>query len=288
MGCSPAKSLGIVGKIHIFLGVLAIVFGVVALEVAPHNSNGVFGMGIWLGGWMLITGVVGLVSAYNTKNFCTLGGFIGCCLVGMVSILVCSIILGVAVLKNFAFESTVTREYYKEYDYAKYIHDDYYKPQEYFDQRNKKGRIGCGVYGSLLSVMILDVLTSLASCYIGKNLINTEQVNIAGGSQRQRRSRQIPGSSGIRGRVIVINQSPTFVTGIPTQGGFVATPYYPGPKLPNYLDIYPEGGPTWQSPGTEVPQSTTPTASLGPPPAYTPNATDSTTTQEENQTTDSS
>jgi hypothetical protein len=95
----------------------------------------------------------------------------------MVTMVVCGVILGVGVIKHFAFESTVTREYYKEYDYAKYVHKDYYKPHEYFDERNRVGRRGCGVYGTILSIMILDILTSFASCYIGRVTINKTQVS---------------------------------------------------------------------------------------------------------------
>ena len=55
-------------------------------------------------------------------------------------------------------------------------HEDYYKPEEYFEDRHEDGMIGLAVYGSLLAINICDILLCCASVYVCRDLTRSEQV----------------------------------------------------------------------------------------------------------------
>lgn len=90
---------------------------------------------------------------------------------------ICCIIIGTVVIRYFHFESTVTRDFYKgKGTFGQKNHDDYYKPEEYFEDRREDGVIGLAVYGSLLAINICDVLLCCASVYACRDLTRNEQV----------------------------------------------------------------------------------------------------------------
>ena len=92
-------------------------------------------------------------------------------MVAIVILTICSIIIGTVVLKHFQFESTVTRDYYKGKGvFGREDHVDYYKPDKYFEDRNKSGRVGMAVYSCLLIIIICDVILNIASVYVCRDL----------------------------------------------------------------------------------------------------------------------
>ena len=50
MACS-VKALSFLSLFHFVLGILAVITGLVSMKVSPFY-NGVFGMGLWIGGWV--------------------------------------------------------------------------------------------------------------------------------------------------------------------------------------------------------------------------------------------
>ena len=65
----------------------------------------------------------------------------------------------------------MTREYYKDKGvFGEESHENYFKPEQYFKDRNKAGRVGLTVYGCMLVIVISDILLSFASVYICRDL----------------------------------------------------------------------------------------------------------------------
>ena len=105
------------------------------------------------------------------------GVFLGCCLVAMVALAICSIVLGTVVISHYKFEMTVTRDYYKDRgSFGDREHEDYWKPQEYFDERHRQGTIGSVVYGSLLAILIMELLVCCGCCYVCRDMCRSEEV----------------------------------------------------------------------------------------------------------------
>lgn len=103
-----------------------------------------------------------------------IGVFLGCCLVAIIILIICAIVLGTVVITHFRFESTVTRNYYKNRGtFGQTSHEDYFKPQQYFDDRNKAGRVGLAVYICLVIIISCDVLLCTASVYVCRDLTVT-------------------------------------------------------------------------------------------------------------------
>lgn len=228
----------------------------------------------------MLTGLAGMASAAKPGNYCRIGTFLGCCLVAIVVQTICSIILGTVVIKHFQFESTVTREYYKDKGvFGEESHEDYFKPEQYFKDRNKGGRVGLTVYGCMLVIIISDILLSFASVYICRDL--TLGNGQAAGANNRRRS---PSPHRIQTRTATVHvgelglagQNWAELVGMPgpiqpihliqnSEFQFF-TPY----KLPNYAELYPEGIPNLAvSPNEQALVSNVPDE---PPPAYTPTA----------------
>lgn len=281
---TSAKTLRVLSPCHVILGILAIVIGIASMNVTEYYI-GVFGMGIWLGAWILLTGLAGMASAAKPGNYCRIGTFLGCCVVAIVILTICSILIGTVVLKHFQFESSVTRDYYKGKGvFGRENHEDYYKPDQYFLDRNKEGRVGLAVYSCLLVVIIVDVLLNAVSVYVCRDLASSNgQVTNAGQNNRRTRSAS-PGLGHISSGTI-----PVAELGLTRQTwaelAFPGTPgtiqpihlipnsdfqFYTPYKLPNYAELYPDGltnptvTPNEQALVTNVPDE--------PPPEYTPTA----------------
>ena len=95
-------------------------------------------------------------------------------MVAIVILTICSILIGTVVLKHFQFESTVTRDYYKGKGvFGRENHEDYYKPDQYFVDRNKAGRVGLAIYSCLLVVIIVDILLNAVSVYACRDLASS-------------------------------------------------------------------------------------------------------------------
>ncbi|XP_073252141.1 uncharacterized protein [Porites lutea] len=281
---SRVKLLQVLSLSQIVLGIVALFTGISSVNVTTYY-NGTFGMGIWLGVWILLTGLAGMASAAKPGNYCRIGTFLGCCVVAIVILTICSILIGTVVLKHFQFESSVTRDYYKGKGvFGRENHEDYYKPDQYFVDRNKEGRVGLAVYSCLLVVIIVDVLLNAVSVYVCRDLASSNgQATNAGQNNRRTRS----AASG-RGH-ISSGTIPVAELGLTRQTWaelvFPGTPgtiqpihliqnsdfqFYTPYKLPNYAELYPDGltnptvAPNEQTLVTNVPDE--------PPPEYTPTA----------------
>ncbi|XP_001626281.2 uncharacterized protein LOC5505465 [Nematostella vectensis] len=267
------KLLGIISSFHLVFGVFSVVLGIVTFKVAPY-FYGVFGMGVWLGAWMLITGVAGLLTASVPTNMCRLGSFIGCSLVGLVTLFVCAIIIGLGVLQHFKFESSINREYYiaKGPNY----HKEYSRPQEHFDERNQNGKNGVGIYGTLLALIVMDVIVNLVTIAVCKEIIKKTQLSRSDHSGNMVNAPQRTNNRGVRRSL-----SPPQVA-LPT----VNQPFVEGesclyissgiPKLPSYIELFPEETvplPPTSHPSVAINATPSPTGPAIPneaPPAYTP------------------
>lgn len=275
-----AKSLRLLSYAHLVLGILAMAAGIASMKVTDYYS-GLFGMGIWLGAWVLLTGLGGVGSSLKPGNFCRIGIFLGCSLVAIVILSICSIIIGTVVIRHFQFESSVTREFYEgKGTFGQKNHEDYYKPDEYFEDRHENGIIGLAVYGSLLAINIGDILLCCASVYVCRDLTRSEQI-----ANRQSSSRSVSLTRRTQGNIVAavpdaqlgiggqhwaelvlqaVPQSlqPMPVHFIQSPDCQVFTPY----KLPNYAELYPEG-----IVNSSITQNQ-PHIPDEPPPEYTPTA----------------
>lgn len=277
-----AKSLRLLSFVHLALGVLAIIGGLAAMLVTEYY-NGLYGMGIWLGGWVILTGLVGLASSLRPRNFCRIGSFLGFCLVAIVLLSVCCIVIGTVAIRHFEFESSVTRDYYEgEGTFGKKHHEDFYKSEEYFEDRHENGRIGLAVYGSLLVINLCDVLLCCASVYVSRDLARSEQVTLATNSRHsslsrysQRNVATLPIAElgyGHHNWAEVVFQGTIPQSLQPIQGHFLQNPdlqFFAPIKLPNYAELYPEGivNPGSISASEDRRRQNVPDE---PPPAYTP------------------
>ncbi|XP_067048048.1 uncharacterized protein [Acropora muricata] len=91
-------------------GLLAIILGIASINVTDFYV-GFFGMGVWLGGLMLLTGLAGLSSASHAGNRYRLKIFFTCNVVTIVTMITCNIIIGTVAITHFQFESTVGMDY---------------------------------------------------------------------------------------------------------------------------------------------------------------------------------
>lgn len=275
-----ANSLRMLSYAHLVLGILAMAAGIASMYVTDYYS-GLFGMGIWLGAWVLLTGLGGMGSSLKPGNFCRIGIFLGCSLVAIVILSICSIIIGTVVIRHYQFESSVTREFYEgKGTFGQKNHEDYYQPDEYFEDRHENGIIGLAVYGSLLAINISDILLGCASVYVCRDLTRSEQIaNRESSSHSVSLTRHTQGNIiaavpdaqlGIGGQnwaELVLQAVPQSLRPMPVHfiqspDCQVFTPY----KLPNYAELYPEG--------IEISSITQnqPHIPDEPPPEYTPTA----------------
>lgn len=68
----------------------------------------------------------------------------------------------------------MTRDYYKGKGvFGRENHEDYDKPDQYFVDRNKEGRVGLAVYSCLLVVIVVDVLLNAVSVYVCRDLASS-------------------------------------------------------------------------------------------------------------------
>ena len=47
-----AKAVGVVSVIHLVLGILSIIIGVLQAQICPYPYDGLFYMGAWMGVWV--------------------------------------------------------------------------------------------------------------------------------------------------------------------------------------------------------------------------------------------
>lgn len=271
---SSVKKLRYLSFTHVAFAVLAVSTGIAAINVTDYYI-GVFGMGIWLGGWILVTGLAGMASAGKPGNFCRIGVFLGCCLVAIVVLSICSVIIGTVVIKHFQFESTVTRDYYKNKGtFGRTSHDNYFKPDKYFEERNKAGRVGLAVYGSLMVIIICDVLLGAVSIYVCRDITMARAQAVNMGSNNHsiastQCTQAAPGVVPIAGQSwaeLVLPAETLQPIHLLQNSDFQ---YFTPCKLPNYAELYPEGISNLALDASAPPPVNVPDE---PPPAYTPTA----------------
>jgi len=233
-------------------------------------------MGVWMGTWIVGSGILGFYNAKEPGNYCRIGSFLGFCLVSVISIFVCVVVLGASVIKHYEFEAKVVRDYYR--DILHDNHEDYNKPDKYFKERNEAGQRGLALYSPLIAVLSLDFLNCVASCFVSRALWKKEEVD---SRQHYRIQRQQNRLHPLQRYQQVIGQSPFqqpfLVSFAPVQRSTAAFQVitadnmlqdYHMPKLPSYLDVCPEG-PQGEA---QLREQYEPHIPSDPPPAYSATA----------------
>ncbi|XP_015753463.1 PREDICTED: uncharacterized protein LOC107333211 [Acropora digitifera] len=154
------KWLSVLNVAH---GILVIILGIASLNVTDLYE-GLFGMGIWLGGLMLLTGLAGLSSASHVGNRSRLKFFFSCNVITIITMITCNIIIGTVAITHFQYESTVGKDYHNQNN------QDHFKAEEEFKARNVAGKTGLTVYGIVMVVITSDVFLNAALVMISRDL----------------------------------------------------------------------------------------------------------------------
>ncbi|XP_029190842.2 uncharacterized protein [Acropora muricata] len=157
------KCLSVLNVAH---GFSAIFLGIVAINNTDFYV-GLFGMGIWLGGLMLLTGLAGLSSASHVGNRSRLKFFFSCNVILIITMITCNIIIGTVAITHFQYESTVGKDYHNQNN------QDHFKAEEEFKARNVAGKTGLTVYGIVMVVITSDVFLNAALVMISRDLFQT-------------------------------------------------------------------------------------------------------------------
>ncbi|XP_074608446.1 uncharacterized protein LOC141861119 isoform X1 [Acropora palmata] len=216
------KWLSVLNVAH---ALLVIILGIASINVTDFYV-GFFGMGIWLGGLMLSTGLAGLNSASHVGNRCRLKFFLSCNVVTIITMITCNIIIGTVAITHFQFESTVGM------DYKNQKNQDYFKAEEDLKARNVSGKTGLTVYGIVMVVITSDVFLNASLVMISRDLLQTATTGSSSRTTTEMTSADqnclelaFQGTSSRQQVCDNWNQSfqlPVFL------------------KLPNYADLFPE------------------------------------------------
>lgn len=216
------KWLSVLNVAH---GLLAIVLGIASINVTDFYV-GFFGMGIWLGGLMLLTGLAGLSSASHAGNRYRLKIFFSCNVVTIVTMITCNIIIGTVAITHFQYESTVSM------DYKNQNNQDDYKAEEDSKARNVAGRTGLTVYGIVMVVITSDVLLNAALVLISRDLFQIATT----GSSNSNTTEMTYADQNVLELAFQSTPSRQQVCDNWNQSCQLPVSF----KLPNYADLYPE------------------------------------------------
>ncbi|XP_067048064.1 uncharacterized protein [Acropora muricata] len=163
---SKAALLKWLSVLNVAHALLVIILGIASINVTDF-CVGFFGMGIWLGGLMLSTGLAGLNSASHVGNRCRLKFFRSCNVVTIITMITCNIIIGTVAITHFQYESTVGKDYHNQNN------QDHFKAEEEFKARNVAGKTGLTVYGIVMVVITSDVFLNASLLMISRDLLQT-------------------------------------------------------------------------------------------------------------------
>ncbi|XP_015753528.1 PREDICTED: uncharacterized protein LOC107333259 isoform X3 [Acropora digitifera] len=244
------KWLSVLNVAH---GLLAIILGIASINVTDFYV-GFFGMGIWLGGLMLLTGLAGLSSASHAGNRYRLKIFFSCNVVTIVTMITCNIIIGTVAITHFQYESTVSM------DYKNQNNQDHYKAEEDFKASNEAGKIGLTVYSIVMGVITSDVLLNAALVLISRDLFQTATT----GSSNSNTTEMTYADQNFLELAFQSTTSRQQVCDIRNQSCQLPVSF----KLPNYADLYPERINNWTGQMCEPMEVCD--LQEEPPPAYSP------------------
>ncbi|XP_067048061.1 uncharacterized protein [Acropora muricata] len=239
--------------LNITLGSSVIFLGIVSIKNTDFYV-GLFGMGIWLGGLMLLTGLAGLDSVSHVGNRCRLKFFLSCNVVTIITMITCNIIIGTVAITHFHYESTVSM------DYKNQNNQNHYNAEEDFKARNEAGKIGLTVYSIVMVVITSDVLLNAALVLISRYLFQTATTGSS--------SRTTTGMTSADQNCLELafqSTSSTQQVGDNRNQSFQLPVFF---KLPNYADLYPERINNWTGQTCEPMEVFD--LQEEPPPAYSP------------------
>ncbi|XP_067048056.1 uncharacterized protein [Acropora muricata] len=216
------KWLSVLNVAH---ALLVIILGIASINVTDFYV-GFFGMGIWLGGLMLLTGLAGLSSASHVGNRCRLKLFFSFNVVTIATMITCNIIIGTVAITHFQFESTVGMNNQNQNN------QDYNRTEEEFKPRNGAGETGLTVYSTLMVLISSDVLLSAFLALISRDLFKT---TTSGSSNRNTTEMTYAGQNFLE-LAFQSTSSRHQVSDIWNHSCQLPVFF----KLPNYADLYPE------------------------------------------------
>ncbi|XP_048590600.1 membrane-spanning 4-domains subfamily A member 8 isoform X2 [Nematostella vectensis] len=193
-----AQGIRTLGIAQIVIGSLMAIFGISSVATVS-NWTSIAGFGIWIGIWVVITGVLGYIGAKdnNTPNNCLIGTMIGfavtACVLSGIMIICYSIAVG-----QFSYELRQS---------GNYGWGGGYPPDE--------ARAGLGFGIALLILALTEFFISLASSIYGCNSCCCVAPSVRANQQQVVYLQAQPGQPGQPGQVIVLGPNGA-VTGTTT------------------------------------------------------------------------
>ncbi|XP_048590603.1 uncharacterized protein LOC5514757 [Nematostella vectensis] len=149
-----AQGIRKLGISQMVIGALMVVFGIASVAAVHMHWTSIVGFGIWIGVWVIVTGVLGFIGARDnsTPNNCLIGTMLGfavtSCVLSGIMIICYSIALA---------------EWSKYLDH--YYYGSYYYYQNYYSLQSARAGLGIGVM--LLLLALAEFFVGLASSIYG-------------------------------------------------------------------------------------------------------------------------
>lgn len=235
---SSIKGLAIT---QLIIGILTLIFGIAAIARLYSNSwTTNTGAGIWAGGWIMITGIIGVCSARNWRNSSLNGVYMAFSIISTCASALSGLFFIVAVVFYAVWHDGCYRRYTtRGWDYDCSIKD-----------------VGLGIHVPLLIMMVVEFFVSIVAA------VFCCQNGCAGNRQ--------PGAIIIQqptGQVVMVTQPGNQGAYAVTQqypGGYVAQPQYGVPQQQYNVQYTAQGAPPAYA--APPPQAPSPQAQGGYPP----------------------
>lgn len=241
-----ASALRVLGFTHIVIGSLMMVFGIVCIAIVRHWTSSV-GFGIWVGIWVIITGVLGYLGARdnNNPNKCLIGCFLGFSVTA-------SVIAGIM----FICYCVATAGFADDLRYDEYYQTSYYN--RYYSRVSRhRATVGAGLASCQLTFAIVEFFVSLASSIYCCNAVCCGVPAVGSVAANQQVVTYMhPGAQqiypGSQSGVVIIQPTGAVATALPP--GFTTTG-----QQPMYIQQQPAVMPPpgyWNTPSAPVPPGT--------------------------------
>ncbi|XP_048590607.1 uncharacterized protein LOC116619501 [Nematostella vectensis] len=224
-----AQGIRKLGIFQMVIGALMVVFGIASVAVVHRQWTSAVGFGIWIGVWVIITGVLGYFGARdnNTPNNCMLGTMLG------FAVTSCVFSCGMIICYSFALS-----------EWSKYLRDPSpdrpYYYYYYYKYSSQTARTSIGICVVLLLLALTEFFVALASSIYG--FINS---CIPATSTSQQQMVYLQGQPAQFGQPGVIAGATTMQT-YPNQASFIIQQPIGAPAPQGYPQGYAQGYPQKQ------------------------------------------
>ncbi|KAJ7315083.1 hypothetical protein OS493_038949 [Desmophyllum pertusum] len=216
-----ASSLRGLAVAQMVFGALMIVFGIASI-IAVGRSISYIGFGIWIGGWVLITGILGYIGAKNdlAPNKCLIGCFMGFSITACIltAIMFISYCVALADLNQIL---RCRQDNWDDYDSKGYHTNTYCYSNSY----RHAAAVGAGIGSCMLIFALVEFILALASSIYCCNAVCCNTPGVVGTTP------QYPGAQG--GMVIISAKwcHSNDATGLPLAGQQPV--YFPQQHVPS-------------------------------------------------------